>query len=68
MCDAGWDGDMYNPTTSSGKWVGQGYKRYGNGDIYWKPAPLILLDPQPQKIGFKNRLVKATKALFNKDI
>lgn len=47
MCDAAWDGDMYDPTTPSGKSVfHQGPDYYVDGKPRWHPEPLIFQDSE----------------------
>jgi len=49
MCDAGMDGDMYDPTISSGKHVGaQPYYNPANKRLEYKIEPLVLLDTKKE--------------------
>ena len=65
MCDSGWDGDMYDPNTPSGKSVHA--QPYHTSDGWkWKPEPLVLQDvPQP-KLGLLRRIGMAFDVLLGR--
>jgi len=65
------DGDMYDPNTASGKWVGtQPYYDEGKEKLQYPIQPFVLKDPDPEpepKTSFAQRLTKAWKVLMGKE-
>jgi hypothetical protein len=65
MCDAGMDGDMYDPNTSSGKWVGTRPQMTSEGPKY-PVQPLVLNKPkiEEETLSFRERFARSMRMLF----
>lgn len=66
MCDAGMDGDMYNPHTSSGKWYGTKptieTKEDGEKVKVWPVQPLTFKETKAEaKKSLLQRIINAFK-------